>query len=307
MRRHSLCDLCVNDKAMQNNGFSTNKTWNVRGRLMDFSTAKIMGILNVTPDSFYDGNRYTDITAAMKQVEKMIGEGAHIIDVGGYSSRPGADDISADEEARRSVGIIQAIAKEFPDIFISIDTFRSEVAAKALDAGAGIINDITGGDHDKELRTLAIKYNTPYIIMHMRGTPKDMNKLAQYDNVVNDVITSLQKKVHDFQTHGVIDMAIDPGFGFAKNVEQNFEMLRDLEAFRMIGKPLLIGISRKSMIWRTLEIKPEEALNGTTALNMVALIKGADILRVHDVKEAVECVKLYGRVSRYGVISRKGR
>ena len=270
----------------------------MRGRLIDFASPKIMGILNVTPDSFYDGSQYNDSTTAMKQVEKMIREGADMIDVGGYSSRPGAGDISPDEEAGRVAGIIAAIAKEFPNIPVSIDTFRSEVATRALDAGAGIINDITGGDHDKELRKLAIKHRAPYIIMHMRGTPKTMNTLAQYDDVVKEVLTALEKKVHEFGADGINDVAIDAGFGFAKNVDQNFQMLRNLDAFAMIGKPLLVGISRKSMVWRTLEIKPGEALNGTTALNMVALMKGADILRVHDVKEARECVKLYGNISR---------
>jgi dihydropteroate synthase len=281
---------------MQNNGFSTNKTWNVKGGLIDFSTPKVMGILNVTPDSFYDGNRYFDPTAAIKHAEKMVKDGADMIDVGGYSSRPGAEDIQPDEEAKRVVDIITAIAREFPDLLISIDTFRSEVAVKALDAGAAIINDITGGDHDPALRKLAISRRAPYIVMHMRGTPKTMNQLAKYDNVVKEVISVLQKKVHDYQEEGLTDIAIDAGFGFAKTVEQNFEMLSNLDAFAMIGRPLLVGISRKSMIWRTLDIKPEDALNGTTALNMVALLKGADILRVHDVKEAVECVKLYGRI-----------
>jgi len=225
-----------------------------------------------------------------------VKDGADIIDVGGYSSRPGADDISADEEEQRVVGVIKAIAKEFSNVLISIDTFRSEVAAKALDAGATIINDITGGDHDPALRKLAISRRTPYIVMHMRGTPKTMNQLTQYENVVKDVVKALQKKVNDYQQEGLTDIAIDAGFGFAKTVEQNFGMLSNLEAFAMIGRPLLVGVSRKSMIWRTLEIKPEDALNGTTALNMVALLKGADILRVHDVKEAVECVKLYNRI-----------
>jgi len=281
---------------MQNNGFSTNKTWNVNGRLLDFSKPKVMGILNLTPDSFYDGNRHFNPTASIKQTEKMVKDGADIIDVGGYSSRPGADDISADEEEQRVIGVIKAIAKEFSNVLISIDTFRSEVAAKALDAGATIINDITGGDHDPALRKLAISRRTPYIVMHMRGTPKTMNQLTQYENVVKDVVKALQKKVNDYQQEGLTDIAIDAGFGFAKTVEQNFGMLSNLEAFAMIGRPLLVGVSRKSMIWRTLEIKPEDALNGTTALNMVALLKGADILRVHDVKEAVECVKLYNRI-----------
>lgn len=273
-------------------------TWNVGGRILDFSSPKIMGILNVTPDSFYDGSRYNEsLTAAMKQVEKMIEEGADMIDVGGYSSRPGADDISPEEEARRVTEVISSTARNFPNIPISIDTFRAGVAAKAFDAGANIINDITGGDHDPALRKLAKSYHAPYIVMHMRGTPKDMNQRTQYDDVVKEVLTSLQKKVHDFVQDGITDIAVDPGFGFAKNAGQNFTMLNNLGVFRMTGKPVLVGLSRKSMIWRTLEIKPEDALNGTTALHMVALMKGASILRVHDVGEAKECVKLYERLN----------
>lgn len=269
----------------------------MRGRLLDFAHPKVMGVLNLTPDSFYDGNQYNgSLAIAMKQVEKMIGEGADIIDVGGYSSRPGADDIPVAEEIRRVIEAIGSIVRNFPGIPISIDTFRSEVAARALDAGAGIINDITGGDHDTGLRKLAIENRTPYIIMHMRGTPRDMNQMTQYNDVVKDVLSSLQMKVYEFGQSGLTDLAVDPGFGFAKNVDQNFAMLNNLDAFRMTGKPVLAGLSRKSMIWRTLETKPGEALNGTTALNMVALMKGASILRVHDVKEAKECVKLYERL-----------
>jgi dihydropteroate synthase len=220
-----------------------------------------------------------------------------MIDIGGYSSRPGADDISSAEEIRRVVDVIAAAAKSFPDIPISIDTFRSEVAARALDAGAAIINDITGGDHDAELIKLAIARRIPYIVMHMRGTPKDMNQKTQYTDVVKEVLASLQQKVYQFGQNGLTDIAVDPGFGFAKNVDQNFAMLNNLDVFRMTGKPVLAGLSRKSMIWRTLEKTPGEALNGTTALNMVALMKGASILRVHDVREAKECVKLYERLN----------
>jgi dihydropteroate synthase len=302
---------------MQNSGFSITKmhlsritriaqintmevltTWNVNGRLLDFSEPKVMGILNLTPDSFYDGSRYNEsVPAAMKRVEKMIGEGVDIIDIGGYSTRPGADDISVEEEVHRVLDVIAATTREFPGIPVSIDTFRSEVARKALDAGAGIINDITGGDYDPDLRKLAVASRVPYIIMHMRGTPKDMNQKTQYDDVVKEVLSALQKKVNEFAQDGLTDVAVDPGFGFAKNTDQNFTMLNDLGVFRMTGKPVLAGISRKSMIWRTLDTKPEDALNGTTALNMVALMKGASILRVHDVKEARECVKLYKRLN----------
>lgn len=257
-----------------------------------------MGVLNVTPDSFYDGNRYNgSLAAAMKQVEKMVSEGADMIDVGGYSSRPGADDITPEEEILRVVGVIAETARNFPNVHISIDTFRSQVAARALDAGAGIINDITGGDHDLLLRKLAMDHRAPYIIMHMRGTPKDMNHKTQYGDVVKEVLASLQRKVYELGETGLTDLAVDPGFGFAKTVDQNFTMLGSLDVFRMTGKPVLAGLSRKSMIWRTLETTPGEALNGTTALNMVALMKGASILRVHDVREAKECVKLYGRLN----------
>jgi dihydropteroate synthase len=283
---------------MQNSSFSTNNTWNVRGRLIDLSEPKIMGILNLTPDSFYDGNLHNgSLSTAMKQVERMINEGADMIDIGGYSSRPGADDISAEEEARRVIGVISETSKRFPGVLISIDTFRSEVAQQALDVGAGIINDISGGDRDPGMRKIAVAQRVPYIIMHMRGTPQDMNQKARYEDVVKEVLTSLQKKVYEFAQAGLTDVAVDPGFGFAKNVDQNFSILNNLGVFRMTGKPVLAGISRKSMIWRTLETKPEDALNGTTALNMVALMKGASILRVHDVKEAKECVKLYLRLN----------
>lgn len=256
-----------------------------------------MGILNVTPDSFFDGNRYNSIDQAIQQAEKMLNEGADIIDVGGYSSRPGAEDISVTEETDRVVPVIAAIVKAFPGTIISIDTFRADVAKHALDNGASIINDITGGDHDPLLRKLASAYHVPYIIMHMRGTPRNMNQLTEYDNVVQEVVDVLQKKVSQFQQEGIFDIAVDPGFGFAKNADQNFTMLQKLEAFRMIGQPVLVGLSRKSMIWRTLNIKPEQALNGTTVLNTTALLKGADILRVHDVREAKECVELVRRLS----------
>lgn len=254
-----------------------------------------MGILNLTPDSFYEGSRYDEFNA-VKFAEKMVDEGADMIDVGGYSSRPGAEDITIEEETRRVLKPLESIAKAFPEIPISIDTFRSVVAQRALDAGASIINDITGGDHDSAMRRLAIEHRAPYIVMHMRGTPKDMNTRTQYSDVVKEVLGELQKKVHDIASEGVPDIAVDPGFGFAKTVEQNFEILRGLGAFRIIGRPVLVGLSRKSMIWRTLEIKAEEALNGTTALNMAALINGASILRVHDVRQAKECVKLYEKI-----------
>jgi dihydropteroate synthase len=288
---------------MQNNGFSTNKTWNVRGQIMDLSSPKIMGILNVTPDSFFDGSKYDDLQRALTQASRMIEEGVDIIDVGGYSSRPGADDINIAEETRRVVPVIDAIVKEFPATYISIDTFRSEVAKAALDAGAAIINDITGGDADPLLPKLAARERAPFVVMHTRGTPKTMNQLTNYDDVVGEVLSALQAKVKAYIELGMTDIAVDPGFGFAKTVGQNFEMLSKLDVFQMIGQPLLVGLSRKSMIWRTLETNPEGALNGTTSLNTIALMKGANILRVHDVKPAVECVKLVREFSIYEVRS----
>lgn len=277
---------------MQNNAFSTNITWNARGRLLDLSTPRVMGILNVTPDSFFDGNKYREPGRALHQIERMLTEGADMIDIGGYSSRPGADDISAEEERARVVPVIAQAVREFPSALFSIDTFRSSVAKPALDAGVSIVNDITGGEHDTTLPALAVGYQAPYIAMHMRGTPKTMGQLTSYSHVVREVIDVLEKKVTNFRKMGLVDIALDPGFGFAKTVEQNFELLRHLEDFRLIGQPLLVGLSRKSMIWRPLGIQPSEALNGTTALNVVALQKGATILRVHDVKEARECVQL---------------
>ena len=282
---------------MQNNAFSTNITWNARGRLLDLSRPLVMGILNVTPDSFFDGNRYREPSHALQQIEKMLDDGADFIDVGGYSSRPGADDISPEEELARVLPVITAAMQEFPSAMLSIDTFRSSVAKPALDAGVSVINDITGGEHDPSLAKLAAAYHAPYIAMHMKGTPKTMTQMTQYDSVVEDVLSALQSKVSNLRSTGVVDIAIDPGFGFAKTVDQNFELLHHLDAFRIIGHPILVGLSRKSMIWRTLGIQPAEALNGTTALHMVALLKGATILRVHDVKEARECVQLMEKLS----------
>jgi dihydropteroate synthase len=277
---------------MQNNGFSTNKTLSVGGRLIDLSIPKVMGILNVTPDSFFDGNRYTNVSQALKQTEKMLSEGATFIDVGGYSSRPGATDIPMEEENRRVIPVIQSLKKEFPEIAISIDTFRSEVAEQAVEEGAAMINDISGGERDKNMFTTVASLQVPYVLMHMRGTPETMTKLNQYDNLVKEMIDYFHQKIYQFHLLGVKDVIIDPGFGFAKNIDQNFQLLKNLDLLNMPGKPVLVGLSRKSMIWKTLEISPEEACNGTTALNSLALLKGAKILRVHDVKEAMEVVKL---------------
>jgi dihydropteroate synthase len=277
---------------MQNSSFSTNKTLNVRGRLIDLSSPKVMGILNVTPDSFFDGNRYTELSQAIKQAERMIAEGATFIDVGGYSSRPGAENISEEEETQRVVSVIAALSKTFPEVAISIDTFRSSVAKAAINEGAGIINDISGGELDEKMFETVAELNVPYILMHMRGTPQTMTQLNQYENVIKEVSDYFHERIYKLQSLGVKDIIVDPGLGFAKSIDQNFEVLSHLDYFRIHGKPLLIGLSRKSMIWKTLHASGEEALNGTTSLNTVALLKGASILRVHDVKEAVEVVKL---------------
>jgi dihydropteroate synthase len=277
---------------MQNNGFSTNKTLSVAGKLIDLSVPKVMGILNVTPDSFYDGNRYSDLSQALKQTEKMFREGATFIDVGGYSSRPGATDIPAEEEIKRVIPVVQSIKKEFPDAIISIDTFRATVAKQAVEEGAAMINDISGGEIDKSMFKTVAELGVPYVLMHMRGTPETMTQLTQYVQLVKEVIEYFHQKIYQLQTLGVRDIIIDPGFGFAKNIEQNFQLLKNLDLLEILGKPILAGLSRKSMIWKTLNMTPEEALNGTTSLNSIALLKGAKILRVHDVKQAMEVVKL---------------
>jgi dihydropteroate synthase len=273
-----------------------NKTLRIKGRLIDLSRPKVMGILNVTPDSFYDGKRYSDLPAALIQVEKMITEGADFIDVGGYSSRPGAADISEEEELSRVVSVIKEIKKSFPESVVSIDTFRSHVAQRALDVGADLVNDISGGDLDPGMIDVVSRADVPYIVMHMRGTPQTMNQLSQYENLVKEIIESLHPKIHELTKKGVRDVIIDPGFGFAKSVELNFQLLNKLDRLKVLEKPILVGLSRKSIIWKTLETTPEDALNGTTALHAIALVKGASILRVHDVAEAKQCIELISKL-----------
>lgn len=260
---------------------------------MDLTVPKVMGVLNVTPDSFYDGGQYTSGDVILRQTEKMISEGADIIDVGGYSSRPDAEDIPLQEERTRIEKAISLILRNFPDTVISIDTFRSGVAEAAIDAGAVIINDISAGDLDPVMFETVARLKVPYIAMHMRGTPLTMKTETQYTNLVKELIEHIQARIFRLRALDVKDIIIDPGFGFAKNIRQNFTLLHNLEKFSILGKPVLVGLSRKSMIWKTLGTDPANALNGTTALNMVALMKGADILRVHDVKEAKEVIKLF--------------
>nr|WP_317173712.1 dihydropteroate synthase [Adhaeribacter radiodurans] len=256
----------------------------------------VMGILNVTPDSFYEGSRHTTTDEVVAQAEKMLAEGADILDIGGYSSRPGATDISVDEEKARVIPAIEAIRRAFPGTFISIDTFRSEIAQAAVQAGASIINDISGGSLDDKMFATAATLKVPYILMHMRGTPQTMKQLTSYDNLIVELVTYFEHKVAQLRAAGVVDIIIDPGFGFAKTVEQNFTLLRNLNEFSLFELPILVGLSRKSMTYKTLGIEASEALPGTIALNTVALLQGASILRVHDVKEAVQTIKLVSRL-----------
>jgi dihydropteroate synthase len=252
-----------------------------------------MGILNCTPDSFYDGGKYWDPYVAFRQAEAMLKEGADFIDVGGYSSRPGAPDVSETEELKRVLPVIEGLVEEFPEACISVDTFRSEVARKALDAGAAMVNDISAGLRDEKMLPLVAQRQVPYVMMHMRGTPQNMTEQTGYEDLVGDLLFYFSERLAAARKLGITDCIADPGFGFAKTREQNFRLLRALENFRVLEVPLLVGISRKSMIHKTLGITPQEALNGTTALHMLALKGGAQILRVHDVKEAVECARLW--------------
>lgn len=268
------------------------KTLNIAGKLLDLSTPQVMGILNITPDSFFSGSRVLQVEDAYKKAEKMLSEGASMLDLGGHSTRPGADAVSVEEELKRVLPVVEMIRKRFPEAIISIDTFRSSVARQAVEAGAYIINDIAGGNLDPLMFETVAQLNVPYILMHSRGTPQTMKELNQYDDLVTDVLRELQSKIYQLRQLGVKDIVADMGFGFAKNADQNYILLRELQAFKALDVPLLIGVSRKSMIWRKLNISPEQSLNGTTVLNTVALLNGASILRVHDVKEAVEAVKL---------------
>jgi dihydropteroate synthase len=284
---------------MCNNNILTGKSRyiNVGGRLLDLSVPKVMGILNITPDSFYKGSRYNSEEDIIKAATRMIEDGADILDIGGYSSRPGAADIPGDEEGRRVLKAIKIILREFPYAVISIDTFRAEIAREAVvGCGAQIINDISGGDADFEMFGIVEKLNVPYILMHMQGIPRTMQKKPVYDDVVADILKWFGERIFKLHSVGVKDIIIDPGFGFGKTTEQNFEILQRLGDFSIAGLPLLAGMSRKSMIWKTLGLSADEALNGTTVLNTIALLKGADILRVHDVKEAVQAILLIEKI-----------
>ncbi len=255
-----------------------------------------MGILNVTPDSFFDGGKYKDETAILNQVETMLNHGATFIDIGGYSSRPNADAISEEEELNRVIPIIKLILKHFSDTLISIDTFRSEVAKQSIEAGGALVNDISAGKLDDNMLSTVGKLGAPYIMMHMKGNPKTMQQHTTYTDLTKEVIAYFAERIAAAHQEKINDIIIDPGFGFAKTVDQNFELLNQLELLQLTDKPILAGVSRKSMIYKTLNSTSEKALNGTTALHMVALQKGAKILRAHDVKEAMECVTIYNQL-----------
>ena len=272
---------------------------NVRGNLIDLSVPKVMGIINVTPDSFYSGSRVVLEEEIIKTAAGMIEDGADILDVGGYSSRPGAAEVTQEEERTRVTGALRIISREFPETVISIDTFRSEIADEAvLEFGAGMINDISGGEADSGMFQVVSRLQVPYIMMHMQGVPGTMQDNPVYDHVVANILRWFGERIVSLQSMGVNDIILDPGFGFGKTAAHNFELLRNLGDFSITGLPVLVGVSRKSMIWKALGITADEALNGTTVLNTVALLNGADILRVHDVKEAVQAVKLTEKLKK---------
>ena len=270
---------------------------NCKGELICFDTPKVMGILNITPDSFYAQSRTTP-AEVLRKAEQMLEEGATFVDIGGYSSRPNAQEVSPQEELQRVVPVVEALVKHFPDIRISVDTFRAEVARESLEAGACIINDISAGQIDPAIWEVVAHYQVPYIAMHMRGTPQTKQTYTEYDKLTKDILYYFSQVKDKARQLRINDLIIDPGFGFSKTLAQNYELMQQLALFKALECPILVGISRKSMIYKLLDTTPEAALNGTTVLNTFALLHGADILRVHDVKEAVECVKIVGELCR---------
>jgi dihydropteroate synthase len=263
------------------------------GKLVSLSHPVVMGILNMTPDSFYEGSRIRGTEALLRQAEAMLQEGAAILDIGGYSTRPGAPEVTAEEEHIRVIPAIRALRQAFPDCLISVDTFRAVIAEEAVEAGANIINDVSGGTLDAAMFATAGRLQVPYILMHMRGTPQTMPQFTQYEDIMLELVQFFEPRIVQLQAAGVRDIILDPGFGFAKTIDQNFEVLRHMGDLRLLGLPVLAGLSRKSMTYKTLEIPATEALAGTIALNTIALMHGASILRVHDVKEAVQTIKLF--------------
>jgi dihydropteroate synthase len=275
-----------------------NYSINFKGNLISLDLPIVMSILNTTPDSFFDGGKYNSIDKALKKVELDLKMGASIIDIGGYSSKPNGLEVSIEEEIKRTIPYIEKIVASFPDVKISIDTFRGKVASLALDAGAGMINDISAWNMDDKMLEIIKKHKMPYVLMHMKGTPKTMQRNPNYTNLINDIIRFLSKKVNQLKEYGINDIIIDPGFGFGKTISDNYKLLKNLESLKVLNLPILIGLSRKSMIYKILEISNLNSINGTTALNMFALSKGAKILRVHDVKQAMECIKLNQEINK---------
>ncbi len=280
---------------MKNTFFCKKNTINIQGKIISLQEQWVMGILNVTPDSFYDGGAHNSIQTAIAQTQKFLNEGAQIIDVGGYSTRPNADDIAVQEEINRVVPVIAALKQKFPNIIISIDTFRAEVARQAIQHGAAMINDISAGELDPTMFETVAALQVPYILMHTRGTPQNMQSQTDYTNMMDEIITFFSTKINKLKALGVNDLIIDPGFGFAKTLDQNYELLQKLSYFNVLELPILVGLSRKSMVYKLLQTTAAEALNGTTVLHTLALEQGASILRVHDVKEAVETITLVNK------------
>ncbi len=273
---------------------------NLKGKLMDLSVPRIMGIVNVTPDSFFDGSRAQTEEEILQRTKTLIAQGTDIIDLGAYSSRPGADDISSDEEMRRLSTALEVIRKNFPDIPVSVDTFRADVAERCvLEYEVDIINDISGGEGDEKMFETVARLQVPYILMHMKGTPQTMQKSPTYDNFIEEVFIYFAKRIDQLRQLGAKDIILDPGFGFAKTLAHNYELMAHMEEFAMFGLPVLAGVSRKSMIYRLLDITPQESLNGTSVLHTIALTKGAGILRVHDAREAAECIRIVSELNKY--------
>lgn len=283
----------MNLKVQQDPVFNIPKLINVRGRLLDLSEPRVMGILNVTTDSFYDGGKFTHTAAILRQARKMIREGADIVDLGGQSTRPGAKHVSEKTELRRVLPAVKSILDKFPDVVLSVDTWYSEVAGRCVEAGASMVNDVSAGRVDTNMYRTVAQLKVPYVLMHMKGMPGTMQVNPRYRDVTNEVSVFLIKEVARLRKVGVMDIMVDPGFGFGKTVDHNFQLLKNLAQLKLTGCPILTGLSRKSMICKTLDIKSKDALNGTTALNMVALMNGASILRVHDAKEAKEAINLF--------------
>jgi dihydropteroate synthase len=268
-------------------------TINCKGRLIDLQQPQVMGILNITPDSFYDGGKYANHDAILARAQTILSEGAQFIDIGGYSSRPGAAFVSQQQELERVLPVVRLVLQHFPEALISVDTFRSGVARACIENGAAIVNDISAGLLDKKMLETVGQLKVPYIMMHMRGNPQTMQQFIGYEDVMKELLLYFSERIYAARSFGIDDLIIDPGFGFSKTLEQNYEVLQKLDVLKILDLPLLSGVSRKSMIYKALEITASQAGNGTTVLNTLALTKGANILRVHDVKEAAETVKLF--------------